>query len=146
MRHPEQRIHSYLLDGETEGGQLTFAALNRQARAIGALLQTYGARGERVLLLYPTGLESIAAFFGCLYAGAIAVPAPPPNLAQPQRTLLRLRTIANDAKPSMALTTSSILSRVESLFAQTPELQTMRRLASDKVAISLARDWQDPLP
>jgi hypothetical protein len=44
----------------------------------------------------------------------------------------------------MALTTSSILSRVESLFAQTPELQTMRRLASDKVAISLARDWQDP--
>jgi acyl-CoA synthetase (AMP-forming)/AMP-acid ligase II len=118
--------------------------LNRQARAIGALLQTYGARGERVLLLYPTGLEFIAAFFGCLYAGAIAVPVPPPNLAQPQKTLLRLPTIANDAKPSMALTTSSILSRVESLFAQTPELQTMRPLASDKVAISLARDWQDP--
>ena len=58
--------------------------------------------------------------------------------------LLRLRTIANDAKPSIALTTSSILSRVESLFAHTPELQTIDLLASDKVAISLARDWRDP--
>ena len=95
-------------------------------------------------MLYPTGLEFIAAFFGCLYAGAIAVPVPPPNLAQPQKTLLRLRTIANDAKPSIALTTSSILSKVESLFAHTPELQTINLLAGDKVAISLARDWRDP--
>ena len=85
----------------------------RQARAIGALLQSYGASGERVLLLYPTGLEFIAAFFGCLYAGVIAVPLPPPNLAQPQRTLPRLRAIANDAQPSVALTTSSILSKIE---------------------------------
>lgn len=72
LQQPEQRIYTYLIDGELEGAQLTYAALDCQARAIGALLQSYKASGERALLLYPTGLEFIAAFFGCLYAGVIA--------------------------------------------------------------------------
>jgi acyl-CoA synthetase (AMP-forming)/AMP-acid ligase II len=144
LRQPEQRIYTYLIDGEIEGANLTLAALDRQARAIGALLQSYRASGERALLLYPAGLEFIPAFFGCLYAGAIAVPLPPPNMAQPQRTLPRLRTIANDAQPMLVLTTSSILSKVEGLFAQAPELRTLRWLATDKVVSSAAQDWRDP--
>lgn len=100
--------------------------------------------GERALLLYPTGLEFIAAFFGCLYAGVIAVPVPPPNLAQPQRTLPRLCAISNDAQPSVALTTSSILSKMEGVLTQAPELQTMRWLASDNITSSPAQEWQDP--
>ena len=87
LQQPEQRTYTYLVDGEAEGDHLTYAALDCQARSIGALLQSYRASGERALLLYPTGLEFIAAFFGCLYAGVIAVPVPPPNLAQPQRTI-----------------------------------------------------------
>ena len=59
FRQPEQQVYTYLLDGEIEGGHLTYAALDCQARAIGALLQSYRARGERALLLYPTGLEFI---------------------------------------------------------------------------------------
>ena len=93
LQQPEQRTYTYLVDGEAEGDHLTYAALDCQARSIGALLQSYRASGERALLLYPAGLEFIAAFFGCLYAGVIAVPLPPPNLAQPQRTLPRLRAI-----------------------------------------------------
>jgi len=98
-------MYAYLVDGEIEGAHLTYGALDRQARAIGALLQSYRARGERALLLYPAGLEFISGFFGCLYAGVIAVPLPPPNMAQPQRTVPRLRTIANDAQPMLVLTT-----------------------------------------
>src|SRR5216683_6295332 len=144
LDQPEARGYTYLLDGEMEGGHLTYAALDYQARSIGALLQSYGARGERALLLYPTGLEFIAAFFGCLYAGVIAVPVPPPNPAQPQRTLPRLCAITNDAQPSVALTTSSILSKMEGLFTQTPELQTMRWVASDNVTGDPAQRWHDP--
>ena len=136
VQQPEQRSHVYLSDGEVEAGHLTHVALDRQARSIGALLQSYRARGERALLLYPAGLEFIAAFFGCLYAGAIAVPLPPPNLAQPQRSLPRLRAIIVDAQPSMVLTTSAILADTESLFTQAPELQKMRWLATD--------DWSPP--
>jgi acyl-CoA synthetase (AMP-forming)/AMP-acid ligase II len=86
---PEHAIYTYLVDGETEGADLTYEALDSQSRAIGALLQSYEASGQRALLLYPAGLEFISAFFGCLYAGVIAVPLPPPNMAQPQRTLPR---------------------------------------------------------
>ena len=144
LQQPEQRTYTYLVDGETEGDHLTYAALDCQARAIGALLQSYRASGERALLLYPAGLEFIAAFFGCLYAGVIAVPLPPPNPAQPQRTLPRLRAIISDAQPSVVLTTSAILSKIEGLFTQAPELQAMRWLATDKVAGSLAQEWRRP--
>jgi acyl-CoA synthetase (AMP-forming)/AMP-acid ligase II len=144
LEQPEQRIYSHLVDGEKEGTHLTYAALDWQARAIGAMLQTHCAGGARVLLLYPTGLEFIAAFFGCLYAGVIAVPVPPPNPAQQQRTLPRLRAITNDARPSVALTTSSILSKMNGLFTQTPDLQTMRWLATDTLANTLAPEWQEP--
>ncbi len=144
LRQPEQRIHTYLIDGEAEGNHLTHATLDCQARRIGALLQSYRAIGERALLLYPAGLEFIAAFFGCMYAGVIAVPLPPPNLAQPERTLPRLRAIIGDARPSVVLTTAAILSDTERLFTQAPELQKMRWLATDKVPGSLAQEWRDP--
>jgi len=144
LQQPEQRIYTYLVDGEIEGANLTFADLDWQAQAIGAVLQSYRASGERALLLYPAGLEFIPAFFGCLYAGVVAVPLPPPNTAQPQRTLPRLRAITDDAQPLLALTTSSILSKLEGLFAQAPELQTMRWLATDNVVSSAAHNWRNP--
>jgi len=144
FQQPEQRAYTYLLDGEVEGGHLTYAALDRQARAVAALLQSYSASGERALLLYPTGLEFIAAFYGCLYAGVIPVPQPPPNPTQQQRMLPRLGVIKNDALASLALTKSSILSKIEGVFSQAPELQTMRWLATDTVAEGLEAEWKDP--
>jgi len=144
QRQPEQRTHTFLVDGEAEGESLTHAALDGQARSIAALLQSCSAGGERALLLYPAGIEFIAAFFGCSYAGVIAVPLPPPNLAQPQRTLPRLRAIITDARPSIVLTTSAILASTEALFAQAPELRTLRWVATDAVSGALAQDWRDP--
>src|SRR6185295_6526781 len=57
--------------GEVE--ELTYQELDRQARAIAASLQKLEAHGERALLLFPPGLEFVAAFFGCLYSGTTAV-------------------------------------------------------------------------
>ncbi|HEY4759546.1 MAG TPA: AMP-binding protein, partial [Thermoguttaceae bacterium] len=65
---------TYLVDGENEQVHLTYKELDRQARAIGAWLEAQDLAGERALLLYPPGLEFIAAFFGCVYGGVIAVP------------------------------------------------------------------------
>jgi acyl-CoA synthetase (AMP-forming)/AMP-acid ligase II len=144
LQQPEQRPYTFLSDGELEGDYLTNAALDLRARSIGGLLQSYCASGARALLLYPAGLEFIAAFFGCLYAGVIAVPLPPPNRAQPQRTLARLRAIVRDAQPSAVLTTSAILSDTEALVAQAPELQKMRWLATDTVDAGPAPEWRDP--
>src|SRR4051794_24712459 len=59
--------------------RLTYAELDAEAKRIASWLQERGAVGGQVLLLYPSGLEFIKAFVGCLYAGAVAVPAPLPG-------------------------------------------------------------------
>jgi len=87
IQQSQQRAYTFLINGEKEGPCLTYAELDCQARSISALLQQYKARGERALLLYPPGLEFITAFCSCLYAGVIAIPAPPPDAARLKRTL-----------------------------------------------------------
>ena len=98
-----------------------------------------------MLLLYPAGLDFVGGFFGCLYAGVIAVPLAAPNLAQPERSLPRLRAIISDAQPSAVLTTSGILSGAERLFMQAPELQRMAWIATDKVPTGVALEWRNPV-
>src|SRR5262245_15098650 len=87
------RAYTFLLDGEREEVSLTYTELDGQARTIGAQLQKVTRTGEKVLLLYPPGLDFVVAFFGCLYAGVIAVPVYPPDPARLDRTLPRLRAI-----------------------------------------------------
>ena len=84
---------------------IRWVLLDRRARALAAWLQEAGCAGERVVLLFPPGLDFVAAFFGCLYAGAAAVPAYPPRL---NRTDDRLEEIFRDARPRAVLTTSAL--------------------------------------
>ncbi|MDF5732675.1 MAG: AMP-binding protein, partial [Rhizonema sp. PD38] len=139
----QQKAYSFLLDGEVEGFDLTYGELDEQARRVGALLQSCGViGGERALLLYPPGLEFIAAFFGCLYAGVIAVPVYPPRVNQ---SLSRLQAVVADAEAVVVLTTTTVLSNIEQLFAQYPNLQALRLLTTDNIRQSdLAQAWQEP--
>ncbi|NMF64891.1 non-ribosomal peptide synthetase [Brasilonema octagenarum] len=143
LQQPEQKAYSFVIDSEVEGPCLTYGELDYQARIIAALLQSYGVvGGERALLLYPPGLEFIAAFFGCLYAGVVAVPAYPPRANQ---SLSRLQAVVADARSAIALTTTTVLSNIEQQFAQYPNLQTLRLLATDNmIASDLVHAWQEP--
>src|SRR6185369_6204293 len=109
------RGYTWLAQGEETAARLTFADLDRRARGIAAALAGAVPPGERALLLYPPGLEFLAAFFGCLYAGVIAVPAYPPRS---RRADPRLRSIALDCRPRAVLTTAALLGRAD----QIPEL------------------------
>jgi acyl-CoA synthetase (AMP-forming)/AMP-acid ligase II len=104
-----QRAYTFLANGEEEAGYLTYASLDARARAIAAGLQAAGASSARALLLYPPGLDFACAFFGCLYAGVIAVPAPLPDAVRLKRTLPRLRALVDDAGATLVLTTSKAL-------------------------------------
>src|SRR5262249_34778700 len=75
---PERRGVLFLEDRDGLESELSFGGLDSRARAIGARLQAEIAPGERALLLYPPGIELIAALFGCLYAGIVAVVTMPP--------------------------------------------------------------------
>nr|VFK20028.1 MAG: amino acid adenylation domain-containing protein [Candidatus Kentron sp. LFY] len=138
---PDKRVYTFLKDGEIEEGNLTYAQLDRQARAIAARLQDITTPGERVLLLYPAGLEFIAAFFGCLYAGVVAVPTYPPRRNRPDP---RFQAIAADAQASAVLTTTEILSEQDSRLTETPELRNLHWLATDDLAMETASSWQMP--
>jgi amino acid adenylation domain-containing protein len=133
--------YTFLVDGETEELSLTYGELDTRARAIAARLQQLGAYGERVLLLYPPDLEYIAAFFGCVYAGAVAVPIFAPRA---NRSLSRLQTISADAEAKVLLTTSAVLSRIEPFLAQVSELQPMHSLATDNIDAETAEEWKRP--
>ena len=136
---PHQIAYTFLLDGEVEDSRLTYGELDQRARAIAARLQSLGAKGELALLLYPPGLDYIAAFFGCLYAGAVAVPVYPPTS---QRSLPRLWSIVKDAGPRVALTTTLTLSKLEQT-SGAPALKALQWLTTDDVDVDLASQWRN---
>jgi len=76
-----QLVYTFLANGETIENQLTFQQLDQSARSIAANLQLnyHLTKGDRVVLLFCPGLQFLEAFFGCLYAGIIAVPVYPPG-------------------------------------------------------------------
>ncbi len=115
---PNDVAFCYLADGETEAESWTYAELDRRARAIAAWLISLGLQGERALLLYPAGLEFVAGFFGCVYAGVVAVPAYPPRK---NRSLERIEAIAEDADAKVAITTQEVLDRVQGVLDENPE-------------------------
>ncbi|RKH17382.1 amino acid adenylation domain-containing protein [Corallococcus sp. CA047B] len=140
----DRRGFTFLLDGETDEAHLTYAELDQKARAIAAALQARGAQGQRALLLYPPGLDYIAGFFGCLYAGVIAVPIYPPDPMRLARTLPRLLAISQDAQATIALTTDFIYGMGEMLFEQAPELRELHWIATDTLDAEVAEGWRDP--
>jgi len=142
LHQPNRRAYTFLVDGETEEAHLTYGELDCKARAIGSLLQDLEASGERVLLLYPPGLGYIAAFFGCMYAGAVAVPAYPVDPARPRRTLPRLRAIVGSAQAQVALTASEVLPTVRPLFKRDRGLECVELLAVDCDAVGMENEWQ----
>ena len=142
LQQPDQLAYTFLLDGETNELHLTYGELQRRARAIGATLQRIGAKGERALLLYTPGLDFIEGFFGCLYAGIVAVPAYPPDPARLNRTLPRLQAVIADAQATLVLTTSPILEMAKLIFTEAQDLEALHWLATDIVAANVDEDSQ----
>ncbi|MDW8319497.1 MAG: fatty acyl-AMP ligase, partial [Anaerolineae bacterium] len=140
-----QLAYTFLLDGEGEEATLTYGQLDRRARAIAARLQAMGvADGQRALLLYQPSLDYVAAFLGCLYAGAVAVPSYPPDPFRMERTFPRFHAIVTDSAAAAVLTTAMILDLAGELFDEHPDLQPLQRLATDEIADDEAEAWQPP--
>ncbi|HSG44058.1 MAG TPA: AMP-binding protein, partial [Anaerolineales bacterium] len=139
--HPDNLAYRYIQDSDEDVVTATYGELDRRARAIGAWLENHNARGERALLLYPPGLDYIASFFGCLYAGVTAVPAYPPRLNKP---VPRIQAIVHDSQSTFALTTSAILHNIEQRFEHAPALGRLSWLDTEQVPAGLEADWRHP--
>ena len=131
--------YAFLSDGETADIQLTYAELDQRASAIAATLQDEGLTGKQVMLLFPPGLEFVEGFFGCMYAGVVAVPAYPPRR---NRNKLRIESIADDSQSVAALTVETILERSrESIDAASNNGNRLQWIATDSIATSAAAEY-----
>jgi acyl-CoA synthetase (AMP-forming)/AMP-acid ligase II len=135
---PERRAFTFLADGETEAAALTYGELDQHARSIAAAIQQKTQSGDRVLLLYPQGLEYIAAFFGCLYAGTIAVPAYPPRR---KRASSRLQAIFADSEASLVMTSSAIAQTLQ----QKGDLAQVPWVITEGLPPGREVDWREPV-
>ncbi|WP_437742531.1 amino acid adenylation domain-containing protein [Sorangium sp. So ce1504] len=142
-QRPSGHATTFLVDGEADARAMTYGELDRRARALAAELQADARAGDRALLLVPPGLDFIAAFFGCLYAGLVAVPVP---LPQRKSGLMRVLAIVRDCRPSVVLTTEAFLGAVTMLrddpsFA---ELSHLRCMAVDTIRDGQEDAWRAP--
>ncbi|TCS39449.1 amino acid adenylation domain-containing protein [Paucimonas lemoignei] len=123
------RFLSYSATG-IEEKTITFAELDARARRIAEHLLQICRPGDRALMLYPSGLEFIEAYFGCLYAGVIAVPGYPPKRNQ---KLGRLKSLVQNCQARVALTDSQTQAIAEPQFAEVAELSSLDWLITDKI-------------
>ncbi|MFJ8308112.1 MULTISPECIES: fatty acyl-AMP ligase [unclassified Streptomyces] len=128
------------LDGDRGASRRTYRELDVRARSVAAALLRRRAAGAPVLISMDGGPHTVAALIGCLYAGAVAVPVPPPETSRAAAE--RTAAIAAETDAAIVLTES----------AHAPELS--RRLAdagrSSVVCLAVdclpddGADWQPP--
>ncbi|MGZ4825644.1 MAG: fatty acyl-AMP ligase [Terriglobales bacterium] len=136
----DQRVYTFLEREDGPEVHFTYSEIHEAAKRIAAHLQSEVAPGERVLLLYPPGLQFIAALFGCFCAGVIAVPACPPR---PNRPSSRLQALLADCRPAVALTTRAVRDATCSAFSQSPALHRLRWMCTDSISdFPQSSDWQ----
>lgn len=126
---PDKICYTFLGDAGVEPSLLTYAALDTKARRIAAALAVVGRPGARVLLLFSHGHDFIPALYGCLYAGAIAVP----TAAAMDRGLGRLVSILRDAQPTAVLTTSALRERIRGAIEDRGDFGNLHWLAVDEL-------------
>lgn len=141
VQQPEHIVFRFINSDGREDGSLTFAQLQRRARTIAAHLAEHVVPGDRVVLLVPPGLDYVAAFFGCLLAGAVAVPAYPPN---PRRADPRVARIVADCGARLALASDALMARLDGWLALTPELAGLTWLDASRLAHGDASGWRAP--
>ena len=141
---PFQIAFTRLTDDRSKDVTLTFEQLDRRARAIAAALLDISRPGHRVLLAFPPGLDFITAFFGCLYAGCVAVPVYPPR----PRTVDRFRGIALDADAVIAISDAASITQFKAMFRESDKSDAITSrltwIACDEVPDQPNSRWTPP--
>ncbi len=135
------RFLTYTATG-VEKETVTFQQLDARARTIAAQLLTQCQPGDRALMLYPSGIEFIAAYFGCLYAGVIAVPGYPPKRNQ---KLGRLLSLVQNCQAKVAMTDLQTHVIAQPQFADVTELRSLAWVVTDSLPADTLRIVGQPV-
>ncbi|MCV7380834.1 fatty acyl-AMP ligase [Mycobacterium alsense] len=109
-RNPHETLFRFV---DAEGRELesyTYQSFSERTRELAAYLSAEAGlkAGDRALLVYPPGLEMVAAFYACARLGVIAVPVSPPLPMAFEAGLAKLSFIARDSQAKAVLSTKEL--------------------------------------
>lgn len=142
---PDSMAFWFLLDGDNDELPYTYGELDAQIRTLAARIMSESSPGDRVVILMAPGPLFVVAFMACVYAGVIAVPAFLPDVMNADRSVPRLRAIAQDAEAVMIVTDELFLGFRDQLWSVAPDLaRTPWLTVEDALAEGNPSDWQRP--
>ncbi len=140
---PDRLAYLYLKDGVTLERQLTYAELDHHIRVLAGWLERHTRPGDRALLLYSRGLDVVIAFWACLYAGVIAIPAPPPDPVRVKQSVPRLKSIVRDAQATVLLASADTLAALRPLSLEIGLENSDQWIESASIASNWADQWEE---
>jgi fatty-acyl-CoA synthase len=124
------RYLDYSRAADVHVDEVTWTQFGTRLRAIGARVQQAAARGERVAILAPQGIDYVAGFYAAVKAGTIAVPLFAPELpGHAERLDIALR----DCEPTVVLTTAAAQDAVESFLHNLAHLRQPHVIVIDEI-------------
>ncbi|RXJ81155.1 AMP-binding protein [Arcobacter sp. F2176] len=129
LKYPEKVAIRFLARGEDETDSITYLQLKQQSHAIATQLLTQYKRGDTALLIFDASIDVIVAFWGCVYAGIIAVPIPIPN---GNKGMDNVAHIVEDAEISLIISHTSVESRLSKKFKENIQLKRLNWLIVNK--------------
>jgi thioester reductase-like protein len=132
----------FLSDG-AEQLTLTFGDLHARVMGNAARIAEVAAKGDRAVILCPPGPEFVVAYYACLAAGVVAVPAFLHDPTRVRRGLERLTGILDDCSPTLLVTTEDLGEAVEEAHDAAPALRSCSRIVVELSARPVP-GWQGP--
>uniref|UniRef100_A0A665WQU9 Uncharacterized protein n=1 Tax=Echeneis naucrates TaxID=173247 RepID=A0A665WQU9_ECHNA len=107
---PDHVLYTLLSSRGAVSSSLTCLQLHKRAERVAALLMERGGlqEGDHVALVYPPGIDLIAAFYGCLYAGCVPITVRPPHPQNISTTLPTVKMIVEVSHSACVMTTAVI--------------------------------------
>lgn len=138
----EQLACFHLQDGETPTAHLTYGAMFDAARSVAAGLAARLPVGARVILIFPNEPDFVPAFLGCILAGMVAVPLPPPrNIGGMER----IQELAQVSGAELAILSSGLRRGFDRLQSQiAPNQGGPDWVYFDELEKPDPADWIDP--
>ena len=128
------------LKDNKKNNELSYSTLSQQVKSLAYTISQQSTFGDHVIILMPNSIDYVIAFFACIYAGVIAVPAYPPH--KKKRDWKRLNCIVDDCQPSIAVFQSSDSKRI-SLWLTEHDID-IKTLSVDQIDLNNVEKWEKP--
>ena len=136
---PDHVVFRFLSDGVNENESLTYRQIETRSKALGASMQKYGSKGDKVLLLFQPGLSYVASMYACFYSGFVAIPVYPPRR---NKGIDRIYTIIEDSGANICLVSQQVHSDIQRNFNDDDLLSQINWIVYEDVMDDNASEFQ----